>query len=89
MSDQNTFRIPTASEVASEVVAKLSQMGLIVPGKAMDIHEAAKYLDLHPKIVRGLVEMGKIKCANATLGSGQSANLRFSVIALEKYLRGE
>jgi len=86
---ENTISIPTPEAVADAVIAKMAEKGLVVPSGALKIDAAAKYLDLCPKTVRALVECGKIKCANATLGSGQSANLRFSVIALEKYLRGE
>ena len=89
MSDQNTFTIPTAEEVAREVVAMLAEKGLVVPSGSKDITAAAEYLGISPKLLRGLVEDRKIKCANLTRGSGQSATLRFSVVELERVLRGE
>lgn len=89
MSAENTFHIPTAAEVAREVVAQLADMGMIVPGKAMDIQEAAAYLKCDPKHLRRLVELRKIKARNISTGTGEKATLRFSVEVLADYLRGE
>lgn len=89
MSDPNTFRIPTANEVASQVVTKLSEMGMVVPGGALDIDQAAKYLNCTTKHLRRLVELRKIKARDISAGTGEKATLRFSVAVLAEYLRGE
>ena len=87
MSDQNTFHIPTATDVAAEVVLKLASMGMVVPGKSLKIEDAAKYLECSPKQVRALVEKRKLKAGNLSTGTGEKATLRFSVVALEEFLR--
>jgi uncharacterized protein (UPF0335 family) len=89
MSANNTFQIPTAAEVAAEVVAQLAERGMVVPGAALDIHGAAKYLGCDPKHLRKLVELRKIKARDISAGTGEKAVLRFSVVALAEYLRGE
>ena len=87
MSDKNTFHIPTAAEIAAEVVAKISSLGLIVPGRSLDIDEAAWHLQCAPKTVRKLVEGGRLRAGNLSAGSGQKATLRFSPLEIERYLR--
>lgn len=87
MSDQNTIKIPTAAEIAAEVVAKISSLGLVVPGRSLDIDEAAKHLQCNAKTVRKLVEGGRLKAGNLSAGSGQKATLRFSPLEIERYLR--
>lgn len=87
MSDQNTFHIPTATDVAAEVVLKLASMGMVVPGKSMNIAQAAEHLQCSTRQVRELVEKRKLKAGNLSTGTGEKATLRFSVVALEEFLR--
>jgi len=86
---ENTFSIPTPEAVAREVVAQLAEKGLVVPSGALDIQQAADYLQCDPKHLRRLVELRKIKARDISAGTGERAVLRFSVSVLAEYLRGE
>lgn len=89
MSAENTFTIPTSEEVAAKVVAKLAEMRLVIPSKALDINEAADYLKCKPAHLRRLVELRRVKARDISAGTGEKAVLRFSVVGLDEYLRGE
>ncbi len=90
MSDQSqNIRIPTAQEVAAEVVASLSKMGMVVPRQSMNLEEAAAFLKCDPKHVRRLVELNRLKAVNISTGTGGKATLRFSPAVLAEYLKGE
>lgn len=85
---QNTFQIPTAAEVAAEVVAMLLAKELVVPSGALDIDAAAAWLKCSPKHLRALVELNKIQARNISAGTGEKSTLRFSIRELDKFLTG-
>jgi len=85
---ENTFSIPTPEAVADAVIAKMAEKGLVVPGRSLDIQQAADYLQCDPKHLRRLVELRKIKARDISAGTGERAVLRFSVSVLAEYLRG-
>jgi len=88
MSANNTFSIPTAEEVAAHVVARLADMGMVVPSCSLTIDQAAEHLQIETKQVRKLVELRRLKAGNTGTGE-KKCTLRFSLVELERFLRGE